>query len=57
MVTKSAINIKKMEKYNVIDHEKHFFKTKLSRPHKSNYYNPHREAPRYRDSSSLGLVQ
>jgi len=57
MIKKSAINIKKLENYNVIDQENHFFKTKLSHTHKFNYYNPHREASCYRDSSSLGLVQ
>ncbi|MBU0466013.1 MAG: hypothetical protein KKE12_20885 [Proteobacteria bacterium] len=44
---KIFINIKKREKYNVIDHEKHFFKTKLSSIHKSKHYNPHRKATRY----------
>jgi len=57
MITKSVINIKKLENYNVIGHEKHFFKTKFSSNHKPNHYNPHRETSRHWDRSSLGLVQ
>ncbi|WP_457551138.1 hypothetical protein [Desulfobacula sp.] len=47
MIKKSVINIKKLEKYNVIDHEKGFLKTKLSNMHKANHYNPHSEPSRY----------
>ncbi len=57
MIRKSVINIKKLEKYNVIDHEKCFLKTKLSSTHKANHYNPHSESSRCGDRPSLGLVQ